>query len=459
MNSKFYSLLFSLVFIILTGSSVQIFACSCLDRQTVCEAYGTSKAVFIGEVVEGSNPDGISDVPPSERTLNYFVLKVKRNFAGAEEGKTVAIQTGYGDCAVTFRKGKNYLVFASENGSSLYTTVCSPTRRLAEGEENPPEIASLFSAKGAQIYGSADFWAKLYASKDANQPLAKLDLLIEQTDGAQNKFTLTTDDQGKYKIADLPAGNYKIAPSIPFGLKITSRYTREFTLNEKGCAKKDLYFYNDSLLKGRVIDGYEKSVVKLPIDLVPADLMPPDFNFRPPLGESLAGKSFTSANGEFAYKSVPPGRYFLVANFNYLPDAKNPYPTTFYKSADEKSAATIIEIGRGQKIENLLIQLPPPLPTNEIRGKVFWQNGKPARNVFVYIRDIKNNQFISNSRTDNEGNFILQGFTGRKYAISAHAGSSGGIMVFEFKVPDIEFTFGAETGSFKLILEKNPEFK
>lgn len=459
MNRKFYSLLFSLVFIILIGSSVQIFACSCLDRQTVCEAYGTSKAVFVGEVVEGSNPDGISDVPPSERTLNYFVLKVKRNFAGAEEGKTVAIQTGYGDCAVTFRKGKNYLVFASENGSSLYTTVCSPTRRLAEGEENPPEIASLFSAKGAQIYGSADFWAKLYASKDANQPLAKLDLLIEQTDGTQQKFALTTDDQGKYKIADLPAGNYKIAPSIPFGLKITSRYTREFTLNEKGCAKKDLYFYNDSLLKGRVIDGYEKSVVKLPIDLVPADLMPPDFNFRPPLGESLAGKSFTSANGEFAYKSVPPGRYFLVANFNYLPDAKNPYPTVFYKSADEKSAATIIEIGRGQKIENLLIQLPPPLQTREIRGKVFWQNGKPARNVFVYIRDIKNNQFISNSRTDNEGNFILQGFTGRKYAISAHAGSSGGIMVFEFKVPDIEFTFGVETGSFKLILEKNPEFK
>ncbi len=464
MKRRIYLLVLTFGFIFLSGSAVPIFgSCTCLEPQpTFCESYGTANPVFVGEVVEGSNPDiAPGSVPPSERAPNRFVFKVKKSFAGAEEGTNVQILTGNGDCAVSFRKGATYLVFAYQSGSTLHTTVCSPTRRFtdAAAADNFDEIQSLLKADGAQIYGSVDFWAKLSGAKDANQPLANFNLQIEQTDGAKKKYALTTNSDGKYQLANLPAGKYKIIPAMPAGLKIGSLRTREFSLNEKGCARKDLYFFNDSFIKGRVIDADEKAVVGIPVNLIPAELMPPDFVFKPGFEEYRAGSGFSVANGEFTYNSVPPGKYYLAANFNYLPSAKYPYPTTFYKAPGEKSAATIIEIGLGQKLENIVIRLAPPLATAEVRGKVFWRFGRPAANVFVYIQDAANNQFISTTRTDKDGSFVLQGFTGRKYVISAHAGRNFEIMNFELKAPDKEFVLDDKTGEFKLVLEKNPDFK
>lgn len=459
MKRGIYFLVFALGLIFLQGGAAQIFACDCLEPQpTLCESYGTANAVFVGEVVEGSTPDV---APESLRTSNRFVFKIKKNFAGTEEGKTLEIITGNGDCAVPFRKGATYLVFAYQSSTMLYTTVCSPTRRVSDASDNFDEIQNLLRADGAQIYGLVSFWAKLFGSAEsANQSLANFTLQIEQTDGAQKKYPLTTDTDGKYKLANLPAGKYKITPSIPAGFKIGSLQTREFTLNEKGCARKDLYFYNDSFIKGRVVDAYEKTVGGIPVDLIPADLISPtDFSFKPEFAERRAGMGFTNASGEFSKNSVPPGKYYLAVNFNYLPSAKYPYPTTFYRAPNEKASATVIEIGTGQKIENLVLRLPAPLATKEIRGKVFWRYGRPAANVFVYIRDAARFQFISTARTDKDGNFVLQGFAGRKYIISAHAGRSFELMNFELKAPDAEFILGDDTGEFKLILEKNPDFK
>lgn len=113
----------------------------------------------------------------------------------------------------------------------------------------------------------------------------------------------------------------------------------------------------------------------------------------------------------------------------------------------------------GQKLENLVIELPAPLATKEIRGKAFWRFGRPAANVFVYIRDAANYQFIATARTDEGGSFVLKGFAGRKYIISAHAGQSFELLNFEMKAPDTEFILGDDTGEFKLVLEKNPGFK
>ena len=124
MKRGIYLLVFAISLIFLSGSATRAEECTCRE-QTVCEAYGTADAVFVGEVVQGANADvAPGSIPPSERVPSYFVFKVKKNFAGTEVGKNVEILTGNGACAVQFRKSATYLVFANRSGTTLYTTVC-----------------------------------------------------------------------------------------------------------------------------------------------------------------------------------------------------------------------------------------------------------------------------------------------------------------------------------------------
>lgn len=463
MKRGIYLLVFSIALIFLSGAVTRIFACSCglRGQQSACEAMGEAKAVFIGEVVEA---DAVSySISPAKRVPRNFVFKIEENFVGTQVGQTVTLASGSGiggDCGYRFEKGKSYLVYAFETNGKLQTGICTRTRSIAYAEKEIEELRALFRADGAKIYGSVSFWAKLYgAADDADQSLANLALQIEQTDGAQKKYPLATGTDGKYQLANLPAGKYKITPSVPAGMKIGGLQTREFTLNEKGCARRDLNFLNDGFLKGRVVDAYEKTVVGIPVELIPADLLSSDFTLLQRFEDMRAGSGFTNANGEFSWNSVPPGKYYLAANFGFLPSAKYPYPTVFYRAPGEKARASIIEIGLGQKLDNLVIALPAPLATKEIRGKAFWRFGRPAANVFVYIRDAANYQFIATARTDQDGSFVLRGFAGRKYIISAHTGRSFELLNFELKAPDTEFVLGDDTGEFKLVLEKNPDFK
>ncbi len=453
MKRRFCLLLFSLALIFLSGSLTQVFACSCLQPQPVCEAFGSAKAVFVGEVIEGKSAERMSDMIGAKTRDNSFVFKVSQNFFGAEEDKNITILTGFGfgDCGYPFQKGEKYLVYAYEHEGKLYTSICSRTRPAASVEDDFEELKYLLLTSGAKIDGTVTQYAKSSLEKDSKQPMTNLKIRLEQLDGQKKIFDAVTDDKGNYSIRNLSAGKYKITPLLPEGWEVDYP-DNDFPLNDKGCAKKDIFVKNDSLVFVKVIDSDGNPVKNIWVEFVPAGIEP-----KPDTLRFADEFSVTNPQGGLYKFGLPPGRYTVSVNKYMLPDAENPYPATFYPNTGDRAKAKVIEIKPGTKIEDIVIQLPPPLSMKEIRGRVFWKDNKPAENVYVNLRDAESKQNISDARTDKVGNFVMKGFTGRKYIIETFIDETVDGKPVEFESKDIEFILDEKTGEFKLILARKVE--
>src|SRR5436189_2630892 len=111
-------------------------ACSCA-AWSVCQAYGSAKAVFVGKVIEGKAAERMSDMVTSGTKDLTFKFSVSRAFLGVKKGDVVSVHTGFGfgDCGFPFEKGEDYVVYASENNGILRTGICSRTRHISDADD------------------------------------------------------------------------------------------------------------------------------------------------------------------------------------------------------------------------------------------------------------------------------------------------------------------------------------
>jgi flavin-dependent dehydrogenase len=109
-------------------------ACSCIPKddnsikKQVEEAYKTSTAVFVGEVIAiDKEPD------------TYFVkikFKVKKIWSDKSHNEvTVTTGQGGGDCGYNFEIGEKYVVYADGNKDNLKTNICTRTSLYKSNED------------------------------------------------------------------------------------------------------------------------------------------------------------------------------------------------------------------------------------------------------------------------------------------------------------------------------------
>lgn len=278
--------------------------------------------------------------------------------------------------------------------------------------------------------------------------LDKFNLRVERLDGEKKTFEVTTDKEGKYSLDGLPTGKYRVFPSLQTGWMVDTYTEREFLLNDKGCAKRDFLVKNDNKIRGKVIDSDGKPVESIWVTLVPPNTGSKTIRPRE--------ETVTMDDG-FTFYNFPPGNYLVVVNYTSLPNSRNPFPTTYYRKNGERSIGTTIEVGLGRDVDGIVINLPRPLPMKEIRGRVFWKNGKPAVGVDVNLRDLEARQNISDFTTDAAGNFVVKGFAGRKYIIETYLQMIVDGKFVTFEAPDIQYVLDGEDRSVRLVLERKVE--
>lgn len=101
--------------------------CSCAIPP-VERALEGAEVAFTGVVLSGPGPD----VPSPEGPL---VLRVTRRFKGTL-GETITLHDG-GACAVGFRPGTEYVVYATRRYDGvLHTSFCHRSRRLADAADD-----------------------------------------------------------------------------------------------------------------------------------------------------------------------------------------------------------------------------------------------------------------------------------------------------------------------------------
>lgn len=393
-------------------------ACSCLSSGLPCEAYWKTSAVFSGEVADVSNfptkyfkyKDGTIGYSFPPKRVRFDVDEI---FKGISL-KKIEIKTGSGggDCGYNFAKGQKYLVYAYRDPKTgdLTASICSRTRPLDKAAEDIEYFHSLQTAKpGSTVFG---FVVQQFRRRNNDPykepvPLSNIPVTIE---GASGKRETATDAKGEYRLTDLSAGDYAVRLGVPANLWGYEE-GRKIKVSDKGCAAASFALETKTILSGKLLDENSVPLPKTSVELIPVEQLNQkgirDYKF-----------AYTDDSGEFLFRSITNGKYYLGIRFNGSADVTFPYPQTFYPGTLNVNEAVPITISEGQILENYDFRLPQKLPLRKIEGIVVYPDGTPAANASISINETEyfySYSFRGVGRTDDEGKFSFDLVDGIRY--------------------------------------------
>ncbi len=127
--------------------------------------------------------------------------------------------------------------------------------------------------------------------------------------------------------------------------------------------------------------------------------------------------------------------------------------------------AAVIKVGLGEKIKGLAFALPEEFKVRTVEGQVMWKDGKPAAGVDVMLlcpQSAKPDGFAVEfsptwARTDEQGQFRLEGFTSETYWLEARGSQRDGKKdeFVEVHSPSKKIVLSEDLKNTKLVLSEN----
>jgi hypothetical protein len=415
--------------LMLSGVTFEVYACSCFGPRLPCEAFGQASAVFIGRAVEGEKRYERRDENGKiEVTFGGRVhLAVEEVFSGIR-GKEIDIDVGETNCGYPFEPGETYLVYADGDLKRGFSaSVCSRTRRLADAQEDLEFLQHLPpKGTGARIFGI--IYTDFRFTGEDNRPeydgLAGIKVTARDAKG--RIFTTVTGDDGRYEFNKLKPGTYKVEPHLPAFYELPRG--REQDIADCGCAEMEFHIFFDGRVSGAVIDGSDRPLKNVSVALVSVDHAADQERWRSPLTEA-------DEQGRFEISRIPPGRYRLGVNITVDPRTGTSYPPTWYPGVTQEAMATIINMGRGERLSGYTLKLAGKLTPHRMQGIVFWPDGRRAADINIWLESEEHPGDIVSGyqRTDANGRFELVGYEGRRYRVLAYAQANPGARYEDIK--------------------------
>jgi 5-hydroxyisourate hydrolase-like protein (transthyretin family) len=241
-------------------------------------------------------------------------------------------------------------------------------------------------------------------------------------------FKATTDQDGKYRIAEVPQGKYVIAPVAPaFVIANVNNLGGQSVIVNEGENIEGIDF---DLIRGGVITGTITDVGGDPIIEEGVNLLSAD---DPRSGPShhLWGRFQTDDRGIYRIFGIRPGRYKVSVGqesvYRGVGRGRRSLPITFYPDALEAAKAAVIEVGEGSEATKINITISRAREGFAVSGRIVdGETGKPVANVPISLTKImiidKNSTTghggPTDVRTNAEGAFRLEKLPAGKYSIS-----------------------------------------
>jgi 5-hydroxyisourate hydrolase-like protein (transthyretin family) len=240
---------------------------------------------------------------------------------------------------------------------------------------------------------------------------------------------VTTDQDGNYRISNVPAGSYELITSYPSFVpadQSTSSRKTVFVSEGENVEGMDFSLVRGGVITGRVTDGDGRPVIQQQVNLYRADAWE-----QRPQGQTqpvfpILGSS-TDDRGIYRVFGLVAGKYKVAVgrgDDTFTPPqipGRPIYKRVFHPDITDPAKATIIEVTEGSEATNIDISLERPVENFSVSGRTIdGETGAPVAGIRVAMERVGERlQMFTNFGTTNaQGDFIIDNVTAGKYVFS-----------------------------------------
>jgi protocatechuate 3,4-dioxygenase beta subunit len=232
---------------------------------------------------------------------------------------------------------------------------------------------------------------------------------------------VTTDQQGNYRMSNVPPGEYEVVPAAPQYVLPTHRSIQRLIVSEGGNLEGvDFVLIRGGVITGKVTDEDGRPIVNEYIEVrgpegQNSELMTHLAVIHPP----------TDDRGVYRIYGLAPGKYRVAAGTSeermyFAGRSPNVYLQTFHPSTTEVANATVIEVTEGGEATNVDIVLRRTQSVYTATGRVVdGDTGQPIADVIYGLEKYRENGSSGSSgfATNKLGEFRIENLTPGKYAL------------------------------------------
>jgi protocatechuate 3,4-dioxygenase beta subunit len=260
----------------------------------------------------------------------------------------------------------------------------------------------------------------------------------------------TTDDDGKYQLTELAAGQFTVMPLAKAFVVGTSGAFKppgqSITVAEgETITKIDFALIRGGVITGRITDTDGRPVIGERVNVVGRDAS----DTGPAVTMFDGSRNKTDDRGIYRVYGLSPGNYkvsigqaAVAANVAIMGMGGSQYTKTFYPGVAEEAKATVLEINEGTEISNIDLVARKSVRGFSVSGRVVdADSGQPVASVFVVHSSLNEGtqqlggMNFSGSQTDANGKFRLENVQPGHYAAYMLATGDGTTTSYSDQTP------------------------
>ena len=229
------------------------------------------------------------------------------------------------------------------------------------------------------------------------------------------RFRGTTDEDGNYRIRNVPPGTYEVIAAASVYVATEGRKTLLVGKNET-VENIDIALERGGVITGKVTDADGNPVIEETVSVSAAT-----GSQRIPYFRNVR----TDDRGIYRAYGVPAGKYTVSAGreASYSVGSRRPdgYQRTYHPNTVDRAAATVIDVSDGSEAINVDITFAAPPQTYTARGRIIDSDTNqpmPNTRVGVQVFIQYGTSALGNvTQSTKDGEFILENLAPGKYAV------------------------------------------